>query len=110
MSDVIELEERSLPRDTPLKQRLGLAADILFYAFCIGFFVYLFRYYMTGLGGPSLLAVTMVPVTLCIVVLNDLRKQQLYPALGPVLPWLFALSYIGFSLYAAYYLNRELDN
>ena len=110
MSEVVELEDGPPPRDTPLKQRLGLAADILFYVFCTGFFVYLFRYYMTGLGGPTLLAVTLMPVALCIVVLNDLRKQQLYPALGPLVPWLFALAYIGFSLYASWYLVAEFDN
>lgn len=110
MSEVAELENPPATRDTPLKRRLGLVADILFYVFCSGFFLYLFRYYMTGLGGPSLLAVTLMPVTLCIVVLNDLRKQQLYPALGPLLPWLFALLYVGFSLYASYYLTKEFDN
>lgn len=110
MSDDAELQDAPVLRDTVLKQRLGLLADILFYAFCIFFFAYLFRYYMTGLGGPSLLAVLMIPVTLCVVVLNDLRKQLLYPALGPVLPWFFALAYIAFSLYAAYYLRTEFDN
>lgn len=110
MSESADLESGPPLRDTPLKQRLGLAADILFYIFCAGFFAYLFRYYMTGAGGPSLLAVTMMPITLCIVILNDLRKQMLYPALGPVLPWLFAVAYIGFSIYAAYYLRTEFDN
>lgn len=110
MSETIDLENGLPPRDTPLKQRLGLAADILFYLFCIGFFAYLFRYYLTGAGGPSLLAVTMVPVTLCVAILNDLRKQRLYPGLGAALPWAFALLYIGFSLYASYYLRTEFDN
>src|SRR5690625_4704995 len=110
MSETIDLENGLPPRDTPLKQRLGLAADILFYLFCIGFFAYLFRYYLTGTGGPSLLAVTMVPVTLCVAILNDLRKQRLYPGLGAALPWAFALLYIGFSLYASYYLRTEFDN
>src|SRR5690625_2628950 len=110
MSETIDLENGLPPRDTPLKQRLGLAADILFYLFCIGFFAYLFRYYLTGAGGPSLLAVTMVPVTLCVAILNDLRKQRLYPGLGAALPWAFALLYIVFSLYASYYLTTEFDN
>jgi TRAP transporter 4TM/12TM fusion protein len=108
MSEV-DIETSQPQRDTPLKQRLGLAADILFYIFCLGFFLYLFRYYMTGLGGPTLLVVTMVPVTLCIAILNDLRNQRLYPSLGPIVPWFFAAAYIAFSLYASYYLVRELD-
>ena len=65
---------------------------------------------MTGIGGPTRLAVAVMPIALCIVILNDLRKQKLYPALGPVIPWLFALFYVGFSLYASYYLTNEFDN
>lgn len=109
MSEVVDIENGATRRDTPLKRRLGLAADILFYAAAIGFFAYLSRYYMTGLGGPSLLAVTMVPMTLCIVVLNDLRNERFYEKLGPVIPWFIATAYIAFSLYAASYLVREFD-
>ena len=109
MSEVVDTENGASRRDTPLKRRLGLAADILFYAAAIGFFAYLSRYYMTGLGGPSLLAVTMVPMTLCIVVLNDLRNERFYEKLGPVIPWFIAAAYIAFSLYAASYLVREFD-
>jgi TRAP transporter 4TM/12TM fusion protein len=109
MAEVVDIETGPPQRDTPLKIRLGLAADLLFYLAAAGFFLYLSRYYMTGIGGPSLLAVTMVPMTLCIVVLNDLRNQRLYPALGPVIPWFFAAAYVAFSLYAASYLVREFD-
>ncbi|MGY6708558.1 MAG: TRAP transporter permease [Rhizobiaceae bacterium] len=109
MSETVEIESGPPQRDTPLKQRLGLLADILFYVAATAFFVYLSRYYMTGVGGPSLLAVTMVPMTLCIVVLNDLRGQRFYERLGVIVPWFIAAAYIGFSLYAAYYLLREFD-
>jgi len=109
MSETVEIESGPPQRDTPLKQRLGLIADILFYAAATSFFLYLSRYYMTGIGGPSLLAVTMVPMTLCIVVLNDLRNQRFYERLGAIVPWFVAAAYIGFSLYAAYYLLREFE-
>jgi hypothetical protein len=109
MSETVDIESGPPQRDTPLKQRLGLIADILFYAAAAAFFVYLSRYYMTGIGGPSLLAVTMVPMTLCIVVLNDLRNQRFYEKLGAIIPWFIAAAYIGFSLYAASYLLREFD-
>lgn len=109
MSQIMEAEAAS-PATTKMESRLRMAADILFYAFALVFFVYLFRYYMTGLGGPTLLAISAVPLTVCIVVLDDLRKGELYPALGPVVPWFFATAYILFSLYSSYYLVTELDN
>jgi hypothetical protein len=65
---------------------------------------------VTGAGGPSLLAVNAVPLTLCLVVLNDLRKGDLYPWLGVIAPHLIALAYVGFSFYAIWYLVSEFDN
>lgn len=109
MSETGDIDSGPPQRDTPLKQRLGLVADILFYAAATGFFAYLLRYYMTGAGGPSLLAVTMVPMTLCIVVLNDLRNGRFYETLGAIIPWFIAAAYVAFSLYAASYLVREFD-
>jgi TRAP transporter 4TM/12TM fusion protein len=71
--------------------------------------LYLSRYYVTGAGGPTLLAVTAVPLTICVVILNDLRRGQLYPRLGVVAPFVIALVYCGICLYAAWYLVREFD-
>lgn len=110
MSDTLEATEPVPETASGLPDRLQFAANLLFYAFSIGFFVYLFRYYMTGIGGPTLLAVSAVPLAVCIVYLNDLRKGNLYPALGPVIPWFFAGAYILFSLYSVYYLVTELEN
>lgn len=110
MAEILPAEDAERTPQTPLEARLRLAADILFYAFSVGFFAYLFRYYMAGIGGPTLLAVSAVPIAVCIVYLNDLRKGGLYPALGPVIPWFFALAYILFSLYSVYYLVTEFDN
>ncbi|QPC43793.1 TRAP transporter permease [Kaustia mangrovi] len=95
---------------TPLARRLQLVATIAFYAVSIAYFAYLFRYYMTGAGGPSLLAVTAVPMSMVIVVLEDLRSGRFYPRLGTVGPHLVALAYIAFCAYAAYYLVSEFDN
>lgn len=110
MSEITHTEEAPPEPLTPLEARLRLAATLLFYTFSLGFFVYLFRYYMTGIGGPTLLAVSAVPLAVCIVYLNDLRNGNLYPRLGPVIPWFFALAYILFSLYSIYYLVTEFDN
>lgn len=85
------------------------AAHLLFYITGTAFVVYLSRYYLTGIGGPSLLAITAVPLTLCLVILNDLRHGLLYPRLGLVAPFLIALLYCSVALYAAWYLTREFD-
>jgi TRAP transporter 4TM/12TM fusion protein len=97
------------PRLSPVARRLRLAADILFYLAGAVFFFHLSRYYITGAGGPTLLAVVGVPLTVCIVILNDLRHGDLYPRLGHVLPFLIGLVYCGICLYAIAYLVREFD-
>jgi TRAP-type uncharacterized transport system fused permease subunit len=98
-----------LPPPPRHAQFLTGAAHLLFYVTGVAFLAYLSRYYLTGIGGPSLLAVIAVPLTLCLVVLNDLRHGMLYPRLGAVVPFLIALLYCAVALYAAWYLTREFD-
>jgi TRAP transporter 4TM/12TM fusion protein len=107
---VSDVEGVSRQRETVLEQRLGLLADIAFYLVALYFFFYLSRYYVTGAGGPSLLAVNAVPLTVCLVALNDVRKGDLYPRLGVIAPHLIALAYVAFSFYAIWYLVSEFDN
>ncbi|RPJ39468.1 MAG: hypothetical protein EHM27_09310, partial [Deltaproteobacteria bacterium] len=56
---------------------------ILFSLTALFFFVYLFRYYLTGEGGPTYLAVILVPVTFILYTLDALRKNSFYPRLSP---------------------------
>ncbi|ACL72684.1 TRAP transporter, 4TM/12TM fusion protein [Thioalkalivibrio sulfidiphilus HL-EbGr7] len=93
----------------PLQRGLRLAAEVLFYLVGAYFFFHLSRYFVTGAGGPTLLAVVGVPLTICIVYLNDLRRGDLYPRLGHVAPFLIALVYCAICLYAIHYLVREFD-
>jgi hypothetical protein len=53
---------------------------ILFYLFAGAFFFYFFRYYMTGIGGPTRVAVMLVPVTFIIYCLGEMRSGGLYPS------------------------------
>ncbi|WP_018231845.1 TRAP transporter permease [Thioalkalivibrio thiocyanodenitrificans] len=98
-----------VPGLSPLARRLRLAADILFYLVGTIFFLHLSRYYVTGAGGPTQLAVVGVPLTICLVYLNDLRHGELYPRLGHLAPFIIALVYCGISVYAISYLIREFD-
>jgi len=106
----IEIEVPIRRRETPLERRLGLVVDIAFYLVALGFSFYLMRYYVTGAGGPTLLAVTGVPLAFCIVVLGDLRKGLFYPRLGAVLPHLIALAYLAIAAYASWYLVTNFDD
>jgi len=54
----------------------------LFTAVAAGFAIYLFHYYWTGAGGPTQLAVALVPVTFVVAALDALRTGGLYPRLG----------------------------
>ncbi|MGH6771522.1 MAG: TRAP transporter permease [Xanthobacteraceae bacterium] len=54
----------------------------LYYLTAIGFFLVLLNYYVSGEGGPTVLAVMLVPVTFVLFVLDGLRKDELYRNLG----------------------------
>jgi TRAP transporter 4TM/12TM fusion protein len=81
--------------------------DGIYYAVAIFFFVYLFFYFWTSEGGPTLLAMTLVPVTFILFILNLLREDDLYPSLPPAANRVIAAIYVGCSVYVAYYMNTE---
>lgn len=91
-------------------KRLGAAGDALYYLTAIGFFLYLLNYYVTGEGGPTVLAVTLVPVTFILFVLGDLRKNGLYPQLGARANWIIGAIYIALALAAGVYMHFEYFN
>ena len=86
-------------------RRSPLALDLLYYAGAIAFLGYMLFYYWTGLGGPTLLAMTMIPVTFALFTLHALRKNELYPKLPAAANYLIAAAYCLFSLYCAWYMN-----
>ena len=79
----------------------------IYYAVSISFFLGIFYYYWTGIGGPTLLAMTLIPVVFVLFTLQALRQNELYPALPPVANYLIAFAYCAFSFYCAYYMNTE---
>ena len=84
-----------------------LVLDYIYYAVSISFFLVIFCYYWTGIGGPTLLAMTLVPVVFVLFTLQALRDNDLYPALPPVANYVIAFAYCAFSFYCAYYMNTE---
>ena len=88
-------------------RRSPLALDLLYYAGAIAFLGYMLFYYWTGLGGPTLLAMTMIPVTFALFTLQSLRNNELYPKLPAAANYLIAAAYCLFSLYCAWYMNAN---
>jgi TRAP transporter 4TM/12TM fusion protein len=82
-------------------------AGALFLILAFGFFIYLFRYYLTGAGGPTLLAVTLVPATFILFTLDALRTGGLYSILGRVANSIVAVFYILTCSLVAIYFNLE---
>jgi TRAP transporter 4TM/12TM fusion protein len=88
-------------------KRPPLALDIIYYASSIAFSVYMFYYYWTGIGGPTLLAMAMIPVTFCLFTLQSLRANELYPRLPLAANYVIATVYCLFSLYCGYYMQTN---
>jgi TRAP transporter 4TM/12TM fusion protein len=82
---------------------------ILFFLFGSFFFVYLFRYYLTGIWGPTYLAVILVPITFILFTLGALRKNDLYPKLGSAVNCLIGGVYIALSLVVLFYVGLEFE-
>ena len=93
--------------DTTTQHRPPLALDCIYYAVSIGFLLYMLYYYWTGEGGPTLLAMTMIPMTFVLFTLQALRGNDLYPPLPLLRTTSIAAAYCGFSLYCAYYMNTN---
>ncbi len=87
--------------------RPRLVLDWIYYGTAMLFFVYLFVYFWTTEGGPTFLAMTLVPVTFVLFVLNSLRDDDLYPSLPPAANYAIAAVYICCSLAVGYYMHNE---
>jgi TRAP transporter 4TM/12TM fusion protein len=92
--------------DNP-RPRSRAIVDCIYYAVAIFFFLYLFSYFWTSEGGPTLLAMTLVPVTFALFVLNALRADDLYPRLPSIANYAIAAVYIGCALAVLVYMNTE---
>jgi len=88
-------------------RRPPFALDCLYYAAAVGYLGYMLAYYWTSSGGPTLLAMTMIPVTFALFTLQSLRQDDLYPRLPRLANYAIAAAYCGFSLYCAWYMRTN---
>ena len=89
------------------QHRSPLLLECIYYAVAIGFFLYMFYYYWTGLGGPVILAMVMIPLTFVLFTLQGLRQNDLYPNLPMAANYAIAAVYCLFSFYCAYYMYNN---
>jgi TRAP transporter 4TM/12TM fusion protein len=90
----------------PSRQQ-SVILEYIYYAVAISVFVSIFVYYWTDMGGPTLLAMTLIPIIFALFTLQALRANELYPALPPAANYVIAFLYCAFSFYCAYYMNTE---
>ena len=81
--------------------------DYIYYVVAISVFVSIFVYYWTDMGGPTLLAMTLIPIIFALFTLQALRSNELYPSLPSAANYVIAFAYCAFSFYCAYYMNTE---
>jgi TRAP transporter 4TM/12TM fusion protein len=96
-------------QDTVVRPRSKVVLDVLYYLVAVFFFVYLFEYYLTGRGGPSELAVALIPVTFILFTLDALRSNDLYPKLSRPLNYLIAAVYCALAAVIAVYMKVEFE-
>ena len=106
------MRRRAALEATPAREQpewLRLGATVGFYAVALLFTTVLLRYYATGAGGPTMLAVSMVPVAYILVTFDDIRKGSLYPKLAPLASAAIGLLFIGVAAFAGIYLFLEFE-
>ena len=95
--------------DTVARSLSETILDVAYYAAAAVFFGLLFAYFMTGLGGPSQLAATMIPLTFVLFTLGALRENDLYPSLGRPLNYLIGAIYCVLAIATSIYMTLEFD-
>jgi TRAP transporter 4TM/12TM fusion protein len=84
-----------------------VVARVLFLIVAALFSIYVFRYYLTGIGGPTLLAITLLPVAFILFTMDSLRNNALYPGLGARANWIIASIYTAISVVVMIYMRLE---
>lgn len=97
----------TVPAANALRTRAVI--DALYFLTAVFFFVYLFVYYLSSAGGPTLLAITLVPVTFILYALEALRQSDFYPRLPLPANYVIAAVYIAISIAVAVYMFVEYE-
>lgn len=82
---------------------------LFFMGIAAGYLLQLLHYYATGSGGPTQLAVLMVPASIVILIWNDLRLNAYYPSLPANVQQIIALMCTTFATAATVYLHINFE-
>jgi len=82
---------------------------IFFSLIALFFFVYLFRYYLTGFRGPTYLAVILVPVAFILFTLNSLRNNEFYPKFRATTNYIIGAVYTALCIVSILYIGMEFE-
>lgn len=89
--------------------KVDLIAKAVYWLIGTFFLIYLIWYYITGLGGPTLLAIQMIPTAFIVYTFESLKDDQLYPNLSRPLNYLIAFVFTGLAIFVAVYFTIEFD-
>lgn len=92
---------------SPAPARARVVLDGLYYSVATFFFLYLLAYYFTSSGGPTLLAMTLIPITFVLFTLDSLRKNELYPKLAPLANYVIAAAYVVVCIAVSVYMRTQ---
>jgi TRAP transporter 4TM/12TM fusion protein len=95
--------------DSQSHSRFIATVGVLYYLVAIAFFFHLLNYYLTTVGGPTLLAFTMVPITFVLFTLDALRKGGLYPKVSLAWNAAIAAAYTAACVTISIYMYVEFD-
>jgi TRAP transporter 4TM/12TM fusion protein len=88
---------------------MSSTAKPLMLMFAAYYLVRVLNYYATGVGGPTLLAINLLPVAYILATLDSIRNAEFYPRLPAGVAFFLALTFIGLSLFASTYLTWQFE-
>ncbi len=81
----------------------------LIFLLSIVMFVWLCWYFYTGLGGPTELVASLVPIALMLQILHMHKNGYIYKRLPPIVNHILVLIYMGLCIYAFYHFFVEYE-
>jgi len=81
----------------------------LIFLLSIVMFVWLCWYFYTGLGGPTELVASLVPIALMLQILHMHKNGYIYKRLPPIVNHILVVIYMGLCIYAFYHFFVEYE-
>jgi TRAP transporter 4TM/12TM fusion protein len=81
----------------------------LIFLLSIVMFVWLCWYFYTGLGGPTELVASLVPIALMLQILHMHKNGYIYKRLPPIVNHILVVIYMGLCMYAFYHFFVEYE-